>query len=99
MRNRDIMVQEVKASHILVESKAEAQRLIAQIKGGESFENLARKHSKCPSGRSGGDLGFFTRGKMVPAFENAAFTLGKGQVSEPIKTQFGYHIIKVTDVK
>lgn len=93
------MVSEVKASHILVESKAEAKRLIAQIRGGESFENLAQKHSKCPSGKSGGDLGFFTRGRMVPAFENAAFSMNKGDVSEPVKTQFGYHIIKVTDVK
>jgi len=93
------MVNEVKASHILVESKSEAQRLLAQIKGGESFENLARKHSKCPSGRNGGDLGFFGRGRMVPEFENAAFAMNKGDVSEPVKTQFGYHLIKLTDTK
>ena len=60
---------------------------------------LAKQHSKCPSGQKGGDLGFFGKGMMVPEFEGAAFTMQKGQVSQPIKTQFGYHLIKVTDSK
>ena len=90
------MVSEVRASHILVSSKQEAVNLLNQIRGGKSFEKLAQKHSQCPSGRNGGDLGFFSRGKMVPEFEKAAFNLEHGQVSEPVRTQFGYHLIKVT---
>ena len=92
----DNLATEVRASHILVNSEQEAQNLLGQIKGGKKFEKLAKKHSQCPSGRNGGDLGFFTRGKMVPEFENAAFNLEPGQVSAPVKTPFGYHLIKVT---
>jgi peptidyl-prolyl cis-trans isomerase C len=88
---------EVKASHILVKTEKEANDLLAQINGGKDFAELARLHSQCPSGKSGGDLGYFTKGRMVKEFEDAAFTLGVGQVSKPVKTQFGYHIIKVTD--
>lgn len=93
----DIMVKEVKASHILVAKRTDAERLIAKINGGSKFEDLARKHSTCPSGKKGGDLGYFGRGQMVPAFEAAAFGLEKGKVSQPVETQFGFHIIKVTD--
>ncbi len=93
------MVTQVKASHILVDSKAEAKQIIDKLKSGAKFENLAQKHSNCPSGKKGGDLGFFGKGQMVKPFEDAAFKLQKGQVSEPVKTQFGYHIIKVTDTK
>jgi len=93
------MVTQVKASHILVDSKAEAKQIIDKLNSGAKFENLAQKHSNCPSGKSGGDLGFFGKGQMVKPFEDAAFKLGKGQISEPVKTQFGYHIIKVTDTK
>ncbi len=91
------MVKEVKASHILVAKRTDAERLIAKINGGSNFEDLARKHSTCPSGKKGGDLGYFGRGQMVPAFETAAFELEKGNVSQPVETQFGFHIIKVTD--
>lgn len=91
------MAGEVKASHILVKTEKEANDLLAQINGGKDFAELARLHSQCPSGKSGGDLGYFTKGRMVKEFEDAAFTLGVGQVSKPVKTQFGYHIIKVTD--
>jgi parvulin-like peptidyl-prolyl isomerase len=90
------MVNEVRASHILVSTKQEANNLINQIRSGASFEKLAQQHSQCPSGKNGGDLGFFGLGQMVPAFETAAFTMEPGQVSQPVQTQFGYHIIKVT---
>ena len=93
------MATEVRASHILVNTEQEANNLLSQINGGKKFEKLAKKHSRCPSGKNGGDLGFFTRGKMVPEFENAAFNMNVGQVSAPIKTQFGFHLIKVTDAK
>lgn len=93
------MVNQVKASHILVSSINQANDLYAQINSGGSFADLAKKHSTCPSGKKGGDLGFFRRGQMVREFEDAAFGAGKGQVVGPIKTQFGYHLIKVTDAK
>ena len=91
------MASEVRASHILVESRSEAEKLIAQLKGGAKFADLAKKCSKCPSGANGGDLGYFKRGQMVKPFEDAAFALNKGEVSGPVQTQFGYHVILVTD--
>ncbi len=91
--------KQVKASHILVDNKALATELKDKIKKGESFEELAKKHSSCPSGKSGGDLGYFKKGQMVKPFEDAAFSLPVGQVSEPVKTQFGWHLIKVYDAK
>ncbi|MBN1390233.1 MAG: peptidyl-prolyl cis-trans isomerase [Candidatus Thermoplasmatota archaeon] len=93
------MVVQVRASHILVNSKAEADKLSGRLKAGTRFEDLARKHSKCPSGKKGGDLGFFGKGQMVKPFEEVAFSLKIGQVSEPVKTQFGYHLILVTGQK
>ena len=90
------MPKEVRASHILVQSESEAQKVIQQIKGGASFEDIAKKVSKCPSGKDGGDLGYFGRNRMVKPFEDAAFNLDVGQLSAPVKTQFGYHVIKVT---
>jgi parvulin-like peptidyl-prolyl isomerase len=87
----------IKASHILVTNEPFCKELIEKIKKGESFEALARQFSKCPSGqRSGGDLGSFEPGKMVPQFSNAALKLKIGEISGPVKTQFGYHIIKRT---
>jgi peptidyl-prolyl cis-trans isomerase C len=73
--------------------------LQARLKKGEDFSELAKKSSDCPSAPRGGDLGFFPRGQMVPAFENSAFALKSGDVSDIIETQFGYHLIKVTDKK
>jgi peptidyl-prolyl cis-trans isomerase C len=71
--------------------------LIEKLNTGSSFEDLARQFSKCPSGKkSGGDLGSFGRGQMVPTFESAAMKLKIGDISGPVKTQFGYHIIKRT---
>jgi peptidyl-prolyl cis-trans isomerase C len=95
----DSLATEVRACHILVKTEEEARNLLEQIKTGKDFAELARMHSECPSGKRGGDLGFFTRGQMVKEFEDAAFTMERGQVSEPVKTQFGYHIIKVTETK
>ena len=86
----------VKASHILVNKRSIADKLLDEIHNGSNFSDLAKKHSLCPSGKRGGDLGFFTRGKMVPEFERAAFSLAKGEVSDVVKTEFGYHIIKRT---
>ena len=85
----------VKASHILVESEEKALEIISEINNGMSFEDAAMNYSTCPSKEAGGDLGEFTRGQMVPEFEDAAFNLIEGTISNPVKTQFGYHIIKV----
>ncbi len=90
---------QVKASHILVPSMEEAERILREISSGKSFEEMARKHSSCPSGANGGDLGFFSKGQMVKEFEDAAFSLPAGKVSAPVKTEFGYHLIKVTEKK
>lgn len=92
-------ITKVKASHILVSSESEAKALKSQIDDGASFEELAKKYSKCPSGANGGDLGYFTHGQMVKEFEDAAFETETNKVSDPIKTQFGYHLIKVYDKK
>ena len=88
--------QEIHARHILVESKAEAEEVAERLKKGEDFATLANEKSKDP-GTEGGDLGFFTRGRMVKPFEEAAFALDVGEVSEPVETPFGWHIIKVEE--
>lgn len=87
----------VVASHILVEKEHEAQDLLKKLQEGKSFEDLAKQFSKCPSGKGGGTLGRFGKGQMVEPFEKAAFALNVGDVSAPVKTQFGYHLIKRTD--
>ena len=89
----------IRASHILVKTEEEAKKLLEEIKNGADFAKLASKHSMCPSGRDGGDLRFFCRGMMVKPFEEAAFALKKGEVSEPVETQFGWHLIKLTDIQ
>jgi peptidyl-prolyl cis-trans isomerase C len=93
--------EEVRASHILFnpEDKETALTVHELLLSGSDFAQLAKEHSQCPSGRDGGDLGFFDRGKMVPEFEQAAFETEKGEISDLVETQFGYHIIKVTDKK
>lgn len=91
------MANKVRASHILVETEQEANDLKAKITSPEDFAAMASEHSLCPSGVNGGDLGFFGRGMMVKPFEDAAFALETGKVSDPVQTQFGWHLILVTD--
>ncbi|MEM9915802.1 MAG: peptidylprolyl isomerase [Planctomycetota bacterium] len=84
------------ASHILVPSEDEALDLKQQIADGAAFADLAKEHSSCPSGKAGGSLGQFNQGDMVPEFDAVIFSdLPIGEVSEPVKTQFGYHLIEV----
>jgi peptidyl-prolyl cis-trans isomerase C len=89
--------EEVHARHILVPTEEEAKAIEAQLKGGADFATLAKEKSKDPGAAEGGDLGYFTKDQMVPEFADVAFKLDKGQVSDPVKTQFGWHIIKVED--
>ncbi|TPW30064.1 peptidylprolyl isomerase [Martelella alba] len=92
--------EEVKAAHILVQSEDEAKDIIKQLDDGADFAELAKEHSKDSNASDGGDLGYFSKGQMVPEFEKAAFALKPGQYTEtPVKTQFGYHIIKVEDIR
>jgi peptidyl-prolyl cis-trans isomerase C len=89
--------QEVHARHILVATEGEAKDIETQLKNGADFAKLAKEKSKDPGAAEGGDLGYFTKDQMVPEFAEAAFKLDKGQISDPVKTQFGWHIIKVED--
>jgi len=89
--------EEVHARHILVATEDEAKAILAQLKGGADFAALAKEKSKDPGAAEGGDLGYFTKDQMVPEFAEVAFKLDKGQLSDPVKTQFGWHIIKVED--
>lgn len=86
----------VKASHILVKTLTEAEAIHNKIMAGSSFADLAKEHSTCPSGNQGGDLGFFNRGQMVKPFEDAAYSLQVGELSKPVQTQFGFHVIQRT---
>ncbi len=91
---------QIRASHILVKTEAEANKILARLKKGEKFEEIAKKESlDTASAKNGGDIGFFSRGQLVPEFERAAAGLKVGELSGPVKTSFGYHIIKVTDKK
>jgi len=83
------------ARHILVNTEAECLDLKAKIEGGEDFAALAKEHSKCPSGKAGGDLGEFGPGQMVPEFDAVVFNEEIGKVHGPVKTQFGYHLLEV----
>ena len=92
------MVTEVHAAHILVKTEQEARQILDEIKRGTmDFAKAAQLKSTCPSGRRGGDLGWFGRGKMVREFETAAFSAKKGEVIGPVKTEFGWHLIKVLE--
>lgn len=95
--NPNIDVQEVRASHVLVQTRKEALQIKNDIKSGKiTFEDAAKQYSLCPSGQNGGDLGFFNRKQMVQQFADAAFDLKIGEISEPVGTKFGWHIIKTT---
>ena len=85
------------ARHILVDSESKCQTLIDEIKGGADFAALAKEHSSCPSGKEGGSLGTFGPGQMVAEFNTACFEGEVGEVQGPIKTQFGYHVVEVTE--
>ena len=89
----------VQASHLLVKTEEEAAKLREEILAGKDFAQVAAEVSLCPSGANGGDLGFFGKGQMVKEFEDAAFSMEIGEVSQPIKTQFGYHLIQLTAQK
>jgi peptidyl-prolyl cis-trans isomerase C len=84
------------ARHILVDSEELCQELKDKIANGEDFAKLAQQHSSCPSGRSGGDLGSFGPGQMVPEFDRVVFSATVNEVQGPVKTQFGYHLLEVT---
>ncbi len=91
------MPQKARARHILVAAEKDCTDLKTQIESGQAkFEDLAKTHSKCPSGRSGGDLGEFRPGQMVPEFDKVVFSAPLNAVQGPVKTQFGYHLIEVT---
>jgi peptidyl-prolyl cis-trans isomerase C len=89
--------EEVRARHILVENEDEAKAIAEQLKGGADFATLAKEKSKDPGATDGGDLGYFTKDQMVPEFADVAFKMYPGQLSNPVKSQFGWHIIKVED--
>ncbi|WP_054754944.1 peptidylprolyl isomerase [Piscibacillus salipiscarius] len=93
----DRMKTELKASHILVDEEKTAKEVLTKLENGEEFANLAKEYSKDGSAQNGGDLGYFSAGKMVKEFEDAAYSLEVGEVSEPVKSQFGWHVIKLTD--
>jgi peptidyl-prolyl cis-trans isomerase C len=93
------MAKQVRASHILLKTEDQANDVMKRIAAGEDFAALAKRFSKCPSGSKGGDLGWFGKGMMVPEFEKAAFDSEEGKVVGPVKTQFGYHLIRVTGMK
>jgi len=84
------------ARHILVSTQEECENLKKQIEGGADFAELAKKHSKCPSGKKGGDLGEFSPGQMVAEFDKVVFSGEVGKVHGPVKTQFGFHLIEIT---
>lgn len=100
-RKAEFEVKEtVEASHVLVKTEAEAKKIYEEAKAGKNFAELAKKYSLDPGSKTnGGTLGYFARGQMVPEFEKAAFTMKVGEISQPIKTSFGYHILKKTGEK
>jgi len=89
--------EEIHARHILLENEAEARKVLAEIRNGADFAEMAKQYSKGPSGKNGGDLGFFDAKSMVPEFSKVAFAMKAGEVSEPVKTQFGWHIIRMEE--
>jgi len=93
------MPRKINASHILVKTEEEARVISFDVTHGKSFEDIAKEKSQCPSGKNGGSLGWFGRGQMVREFEKACFEANKGDIIGPVKTEFGYHIIRIDDVQ
>ena len=93
------MAIKVHAAHILVKTEQEALGILFDVKHGKDFGETAKAKSLCPSAKAGGDLGWFLRGQMVKEFEKTAFEMKPGELSKPIKTQFGWHVIKVIEAK
>ena len=93
------MPSKVNASHILVKTEQEANVAYYDVTHGKTFEEAAMKISLCPSKKNGGNLGWFGRGQMVKEFENAAFSMKKGEISRPVKTEFGWHLLKLNDLQ
>ncbi|MGI5965014.1 MAG: peptidylprolyl isomerase [Candidatus Methanomethylophilaceae archaeon] len=93
------MAAKANAAHILVGSENDARKIMERLEKGEEFAALAKRFSKCPSKNKGGDLGWFSKGQMVKEFEDAVFSSKKGSVVGPVKTEFGWHIIYVKDLK
>lgn len=91
--------KEIKVSHILVKTQEEAEKLKKEIEEGASFEKLAEKHSLCESKAQKGDIGYNTRGFLIPEFEKVAFNLKKGKIPAIVQTEEGWHLVKVTDIK
>ena len=87
-------MDKVHCAHVLVKTEQEAKNILDQLNKGANFSKIAAEKSLCPSGKRGGDLGVFGRGRMVREFEKAAFELQRGQLSQSVKTEFGWHIIK-----
>lgn len=85
------------ARHILVSTREECENIKKQIEGGTDFANMAKQHSQCPSGRQGGDLGEFSEGQMVKEFDQVVFNEEVGKVHGPVQTQFGFHLIEITN--
>jgi len=96
-KNEFVTPARYRASHILVKQKDEAAKVLKKLKGGADFAELARQESIDPSGDRGGDLGYFTKGQMIPDFETACLQLSVGSISDVVQTKFGYHIIRLTD--
>lgn len=93
------MPTKIHALHILVKTEDEALAILYDLKHGKDFAEIAKEKSLCPSGKKGGDLGWFGRKQMVKEFEEAAFSLDTDELSKPIKTQFGWHVIKVIETQ
>lgn len=97
-RSEFVAGESINASHILVETEDKCRNILKEINDGDiTFEDAAKKYSSCPSKEEGGNLGDFAKGQMVPEFENAAFNMSVGEISGPVKTQFGYHLIKLNE--
>lgn len=96
-RDQFVIPEKMRASHIMVSSEGKAKEILKRLKSGEDFAELARNESQDASKDNGGDIGYFTKGQMIPEFEEACFKLQVGELSEPVKTKLGYHIVRVTD--